>query len=380
MQSTLSLHYPLSPGIASQHRQYLLSARQRTSSLIHRLQLKLIEVEEALAQQHLLKRERRRLSHIRWKTNRTLENLSNEMANLETSLADLQEMQLQTARSYPTGMLEAGHRNCRWVWNGTCFVEQMTTDNFVDSNNWGYAIPQWQGQSLNVAMILPVEFHGLENSPTAFRYPFEQNMYDDLPEQVSTAHVRVERSGSAFDDNDVSILDLQTISPPGFEKFAWPQPQSSPRLWVETNIPSTQGQSHNVSPFTSPRTINRPGIPPAIVTSQEPVSATGAPGSAQLRGDAPVFTPSLAWSCPVTPKSHQSSFGEELSTKEENRRYSAAAVDLIEYRLRHPSHRFRGKRSRYGRNACTPERESSVNGYRKSGHSKSHLFLHSMMC
>lgn len=344
MQNTLSLGPPLSPSIASQHRQYLLLAHQQKTSLIQRLQLQLAEVEAKLSRHPLPKSERKRLSKVRSKTNRSLQRFSNDITALETSLAELKIiMQVQTQQCHSDQSHRAGNQYRQWVWNGTSFVEQSVTNNSWEASfttgHIGVYSPQWQGQSFSVSMVSPREYQFLQNSPTGFQYPSEQALYDALPEYVPTVDTHAESSGNIAYVNEAFPIDAQPISMPGFETFAWDHFSNSPNLWVNTIAKS------NVSPFVSPRTIIRSNIPPPILTGREPDPAS-------LRGDAPIFTPSLTWSCPVTPQFQQDNMENEPRKKEANRRYSAAAVDLIEYRLRHPSSRTKGKWSRYGRDVC----------------------------
>ncbi|KAF2102941.1 hypothetical protein NA57DRAFT_71925 [Rhizodiscina lignyota] len=356
----------------NQQRQYHWCARQRTQSLIGQLQARLFSLDSTLSRHPTPKRERKRLQQARWKANKQLQVCVNEEQVISSNLRELEikmqaqaQAQAQTHFQYSDRVFGSfsSSSNTQWVSSedsGPVDVQMLdqSWETYPTSETYEWSTPEWQAQPWG-ADQLPDNMYNANalNFPMSFQYPYETMMLESNA-NFDAAFGTLEQSASMTNgqtDQDETQPSLQPIPMPGFESFAWDHPSEGPQQWINPRSPSSQRSGHAriESAIISPRTIKRPNQPAPISTVLSPTfPPSGASSANTLRAEAPPFTPMppATWSCPVSLNVRMSvPAGNDVSagTAGRGRRYSAAAVDLIQYKIRQSNDRLRAKMGKY---------------------------------
>lgn len=251
-------------------------------------------------------------------------------------------MHTQTQQPFPDQMLGGNFQSTQWIGNCNWVEDLDMTDlgweRFPTTENYEWFLPQWQGQPSSFSAETISDFALAQDSPAAFQYPYERAEHDVFPDYDSAFASSRDIYKMREEGHDES--DFQSVSVPGFDTFAWNQPPNTPQQSINPRFIIAPRHARGNSTLISPRTVKRPNLPPPISTSR---------GSAALRGDAPVFTPTSATISPLSSQTQDGTAAADGAQKKgKSRKYSAAAVDLIEYRLQHPNPRSRAKRIKYG--------------------------------
>jgi hypothetical protein len=382
-------HGILDAELIDQQRQYLVSARQRTQALISRLRTRLFSLESTLSQRPTPKRERKRLQQARWKTNKSLQICLKEEQVLSSNLLALNlKMQVQ-AQTHPqnhfpphsySGSYSSSNNTLGAHSDGSWPSDQAMPDaawqGYPTTDMYEWFQPQWQGQQPFTAQLLDVRYNELASpSPALFQYPYEDTQYGAYPNFDKTFTPSDDAFAMIIDQEHSNELEVhvQPISMPGFDSFSWHLPPNSPHQWVNPKLLSMKRHARVESVTISPRTVGTPfNLSPISTTMAPPVGSSGPSSATTLRADAPPFMPtSPAYRSPLV--------ASDVNRDESGgkRRYSAAAVDLIEYRIRQASETLNAKHGKYGlvtggrsaavdKSAAVGERRWSSSGHRKS--------------